>query len=270
MPRFPAFELCFLLLLLLAATGCLPSRGTMPARTFCPDRACADEAPPEGGAPRWSKGSLEALRDRLARREPAIVRYLAGRAELLRGCTAPARYLRAGDRLELDAPTILAHTLDGECDEATHVVREAPLALASAPDPRIMPTAVELAALSLGDHDLTGTWRGVMRQPHGPYQAYDMALRVEHRGERVAGVTELRTLDGVYWGRMRFEGRLEGNILYFADAHLIDENLGPFLSWCMKGGYLIVDPRRDRLAGPWRAFMCAPGTLHLERERRGE
>jgi hypothetical protein len=238
----------------------------MPARTFCPDRACAEEAPPEGGAPRWSRGSLEALRDKLARREPAIVRYLAGRAELLRGCTAPAKYRRAGDRLELDRPTILAQTLDGECEQATHVVLAAPLALSSAPDPQIVHSAVELAALSLGDHDLTGTWRGVMRQPHGPYEAYDATLRVEHDGERVAGVTELRTIDGVYRGRLRFEGRLEGTILYFADARLIDDNLGPFLAWCLKGGYLIVDPRRNRLDGPWKASMCAPGTLHLERE----
>jgi hypothetical protein len=258
------------LLLLFADVGCIPMRGTMPAHTFLPgEREPAFAEDRDGGVARWSPAGLASLRGHLARGEPAVVSYLGSRVDVLGNCAAPGAYQRVEDRYELDRGPVYAQALTGDCAQATHVVRRAPIDLTGvrdANDPRSLRAAVDLAPISLGAFDLTGVWRGVMRQPHGPYEVYDALLRLEHHGERVTGMTHLRTLDGAYWGELHFEGRLEGNILYFADARLIADNLGIFLGWCMKGGYLLVDPRRDRLDGPWKAGMCAPGTLHLERD----
>lgn len=269
--RLP-WTLLLSLLLLFAGIGCTPMRGTMPARTFLPgerEPAFAADTHRDTNVARWSPAGLASLRGHLARGEPVVVSHIGSRAEVLGNCVAPGTYRWVGDRYEIDRAPVLAQALTGDCPQATHVVRGAPIDLVGVPDerdPRALRAAVDLAPLSLGALDLTGTWRGVMRQPHGPYEAYDAVLRIEHHGERVTGVTRLGTVDGAYWGELHFEGRLEGNVLFFADALLIDDNLGPFLGWCMKGGYLLVDPRRDRLDGPWRAAMCAPGTLHLERD----
>jgi hypothetical protein len=257
-------------LLLFTGVGCIPMRGTMPAHTFRPgEREPAFAQESDSGVARWSPAGLASLRWHLARGEPAVVSYLGSRVDVLGNCAAPGAYRRIEGRHELDREPVYAQALTGDCVQATHVVRGAPIDLMGVRDehdPRSLRVAVDLAPISLGAFDLTGVWRGVMRQPHGPYEVYDALLRLEHHGERVTGTTHLRTIDGAYWGELHFEGRLEGNVLYFADALVIDDNLGIFLAWCMKGGYLLVDPRRDRLDGPWKACMCTPGTLHFERD----
>jgi hypothetical protein len=259
------------LLLLFAGVGCFPVRGTMPAHTFRPGEEEPDsrEGARRDDVQRWSPAGLASLRGHLARGEPVVVSYLGGRAEVLVNCVAPGAYRWIGDRYELDRAPVDAGALTGDCPQATHVVRSAPIdpaAVGDERDPGSVWAAVELAPLSLGEYDLTGVWRGVMRQPHGPYEVYEAVLQIEHDGERVTGMTGLRTIDGAYYGVLRFEGRLEGNILYFADVLRLDDNLDMFSAWCMKGGYLLVDPRRDRLDGPWRACLCDPGTLHFTRD----
>ena len=147
---------------------------------------------------------------------------------------------------------VLASELEGPCIGATHVVRE------------ISNDRVELRPLSLGDYRLTGTFRGLMKQPQGPYETYDATMYLAQDGTRVSGVTQLSTIDHEYWGDLLFEGRLEGNVLFFADLAVLDENLGFLMGWCAKGGYLLVDPRDGgHLTGPWFAPLCAPGTLDL-------
>jgi hypothetical protein len=258
------------LLLLFVGVGCFPMRGTMPARTFVLGEREPASTERDRGVARWSPVGLASLRGHLARGEPVVVSYLGGRADVLGTCGAPGAYRRLGDHYEIDREPVYAQALTGDCPQATHVVRGASIDLEGVRDerdPRSLPAAIELAPLSLGTFDLTGTWRGVMRQPHGPYEIYEAVLQIEHHGERVTGTTVLRTIDGAHWGELAFEGRIEGNILYFADALRVADNLGIVADWCLKGGYLLVDPRRHRLDGPWRAPMCAPGTLHLERDK---
>ncbi|MEQ9318455.1 MAG: hypothetical protein RIF41_04820, partial [Polyangiaceae bacterium] len=214
----------------------------------------------------WSAAERDALRAQLAHDEPAIVSALGCYVDVLPQCRVDGSYrgtLLDAEvlRLDLGGGPVHADELRGNCEGATHVVS------AAAVDGHDV-LSVELAPLSLEGTNLSGTWRGVMRQPGGPYEAYDVRLDIDHDGDRVTGESSLTTTDGAYWGRFRFEGRIDGNAIYFADSELLDEDIGFFLGWCMKGGYLLVDPTRDRLVGPWAAVMCMPGTLSLERDSR--
>lgn len=158
------------------------------------------------------------------------------------GCQAkPLDRCRAGE-------TDLARDLEGECTGATHVARGG-----------------KLVALSLGDFRVTGTYHGVMSQPNGPYESYDMTLWLAQDGQRVTGVTRLSTPDDKYFGDFHVEGRVEGNVIYLGDTELLDENLPFYLEWCSKSGYLFVDPKDGHLTGPWRAPWCHPGTLDAKR-----
>jgi hypothetical protein len=143
----------------------------------------------------------------------------------------------------------LASELEGSCVGATHVARGG-----------------KLVPLTLGDYRITGTYRGLMRQPHGPYESYDVTLWLAQDGKTVTGVTRISTLDDKYYGDIRIEGRVEGNVIYLADVELLDENLPFYLEWCSKSGYVIVDPRTGSLIGPWRAPNgCYPGSLDAKR-----
>jgi hypothetical protein len=210
----------------------------MPAHTFDPDapnETCTATSPTVLSAA--NRRTVEGME---AKGERAVASVLGCHVEILDGCRA-----RPGDALVKD--------LDGPCAGATHVART------------VSPTHVELVPLSLGDYRLTGTFRGVMRQPDGPYTAYTTTMYLAQDGARVTGVTRLQTLDGDYWGDLRLEGELVGNVLLFRDAEVLDEHVPFFGSWCAKGGYLIVDPRHGLLAGPWTAPFCAPGTFELGR-----
>jgi hypothetical protein len=232
----------FLSLLSLAPLGggCLPTRGTMPTHTF----RVEDE---EGAcAPEWSAADRATLSSKRERDEPVVASILGCHAEVLRDCTVPGR---------ASAPrVVLATELEGPCVGATHVVRET------------ASEHVEVRPLSLGDYRLTGTFRGLLLQPHGgPYETYDATMYLAQDGEHVTGVTRLSTVDEEYWGDLQFEGRLEGNVLFFADVNVLDEHVPMLAAWCAKGGYMVVDPRDGHLTGPWRAPLCAPGTLDLHR-----
>jgi len=257
--------------MLLVGVGCVPARGTMPAQTWRvdePSRQCEPDALADTrGA--WSRSSLIALARALERDEVVVVRALGCRVEVLNGCTAPGSYQRGAEGHRLEGEAVSAQDLDGVCEGATHFVRSASeqtFAVRERDDALRAPSSVELAALELGDFDLSGTWTGVMRQPNGPYEVYNIVLDVVQNGDRVRGTSRLETLDQAYWGEIEFEGRLEGNTLFFADVEVVDDNLGIFLEWCGKGGYLIVDPLAGRLEGPWRAPFCASGSLDLQRE----
>jgi hypothetical protein len=244
---------------LCGGAGCVPMRGTIPQQTWHPEEPTAHCEPDTLGDTRgqsWSADARDALRDKLDDHEPVVVTALGCRVEVLERCNAPGAYTQIEDGHELEDGIVLAQELEGECDGATHVVRHASLGKAE---------RVELAPLSLGELDLTGTWSGVMRQPNGPYEVYETSVELVQLGDRIIGVTRLTSIDEEYWGVLRFEGRLEGNTVFFADAEIIDDNLGFFLAWCTRGGYLIVDPRDQSLRGPWRADYCEPGTMDLER-----
>jgi hypothetical protein len=239
--------------------GCIPDRGTMPRFTWRPgepETKCTKSQ--RNGMKPWRVRDRDALEAALARGAPVVVSALGCQADILAHCHVPGGYDVSTKRWDLDRDHVAAQELWGDCAGATHVIRTAAIG-------RGGELSVELDALSLGAYDLTGTWRGTMRQPDGPYEVYDLLVDLEQRGDRLSGTSYLSTTDSAYWGVLRFEGRIEGNTLFFADAELVDDNLGIFLDWCRKGGYLLVDPRHDDLRGPWRAFGCFPGSVELSR-----
>jgi len=261
---FQSSSFVFCVLLFASIVGCAPIRGTMPARTWRPEdpaATCTLDSLRDRSGPAWSAAGRTSLDHKLKRGEPAVVSALGCRVEVLGRCSAPGSYGAGNGRYELDAASARAQDLDGECEGATHVVRSA-----GADEG----TRVELLPLSLDSSHLTGSWSGVMRQPGGPYEVYEIDLDLEQEGSRVTGITHVTTTDHQYWGIFRIEGRVEGNTLYFADAEIVDDNLGVLLEWCGKGGYLLADPRNGTLRGPWSAGSCAPGSLELELEQRDE
>jgi hypothetical protein len=269
-PRW--FKVGFLGFVLLQAIGCIPDRGTTPARTWRPEEPetkCEPQEILDPQSSRWSRTSAGALASKAERSEAVVVSAIGCNVEVLDRCRSSARYRKSADGYELTSNGVSAKTLEGECAGATHVVRtiamKPPVGDHEArPDgERATPRRVELAALSLDDFRLTGVWKGVMRQPHGPYEVYDVTMELAQDGDRVRGITRVTTVDNAYWGDLRFEGRLEGTTLFFHDAEIIDDNLGIFLAWCTKGGYMLVDPREERLRGPWRASFCMPGTVDV-------
>lgn len=252
------------LALLVHAAACVPARGAQPVATWREEDAkahCDPRAARDLGSSAWSPESRAALSRQIARDAPVVVSALGCRVDVLDHCRAPGRYVHSPNRRDLGGDVVLASAIDGDCTSATHVVRAATLAGDDA-----TPIGVELSALSLADYALTGVWEGAMTQPRGPYEVYDMTLDLVQEDRRVKGTSLLRSIDGVYWGTLRFEGRLEGNVLFFADAEVIDDNLGPLLGWCTKGGWAIVDPRARRIEGPWRAGGCAPGAIELRQK----
>jgi hypothetical protein len=255
-----------LLVLAAALGGCIPMRGSMPTQTFRPGEDETSCRPggledPDSGA--WSERDRLALRSKLQNGDAVVVSALGCRVEVLQQCAAEVDVRRTdlGDvvQYDLDGVNVAAQDLDGACKGATHVVEAASVGAKGTLK------HVALAPLTLDDFELTGTWQGVMRQPGGPYEAYNLRLELEQHGSRVRGSSHLGTIDGQYWGHFRFEGRLEGNTLYFADAEVVDEELDIFLEWCMKGGFTVVDPRSGSMRGPWRAFACLPGSVELEK-----
>lgn len=254
----------FLLPALLVTTttaACVPMRASTPERTWRaedPEPKCIQEALLDPSTGHWTRSGRAALETKLDRREPAVVSALGCHVDVLAGCSAPSsKYRRTNEFLELEGAKVTAKGLSGECAGATHVVRGASLDGASV-------KRVELAPISLDGYALTGVWQGAMRQPGGPYEVYDVTMQLEQHGDRVKGITHLSTIDNAYWGDLRFEGRLEGTTLYFADAEIIDDNLGIFLAWCLKSGYLLVDQKSDRMRGPWKAGICAPGAVDVK------
>jgi hypothetical protein len=247
--------------------GCVPIRGRMPTATFHPSERggapCDDPAELRGDPSRWPAAERNALRAGLQHDEPVIVSALGCHVDVLPQCRVEGSYrlsaLQDGVRLDLQRAPVSRADLDGDCEAATHVVSAAEIV-----DDEL--TATELGRLGLDGYRVTGSWRGVMRQPNGPYEVYDMVLDLEQLSDRVRGFSYLSSIDGEYWGRFRFEGKLEGNTLYFADVEILEDNLGIFLAWCMKGGFLLVDPATETMKGPWTAGMCLPGTVELVAE----
>jgi hypothetical protein len=216
---------------------------------------------PESGA--WRARDQRALQAKLERGEPAVVSALGCRVEVLTGCSAEADVERVdgeGGAQYFVASDVNARELRGACSGATHVIDHA--SFSSNGSLR----HVSLSALSLDGFDVSGAWQGVMRQPGGPYEIYDVRLDLQQEGDRVTGTSDILTMDGEQWGRLSFEGRLEGTTLYFADVGVVDQEIDLFLAWCMKGGYVVVDPRSRTLRGPWRAFGCLSGSVEATKE----
>jgi hypothetical protein len=249
---------------LVALAGCVPMRGTMPANTWHPTESedtpptCKSESLTDPSSSIWSSSNAVALETALASKDnQAVVSVLGCKIDVLTKCRSTSP---------------LAKDLEGDCSGATHIAKDRGLtagagdhAATDATTKRKAGEKIDLTPLSLADYSVTGTWRGVMRQPHGPYEVYNTTLELTHNMDRVAGISRISTVDGQYWGALRFEGRVEGNTIYFADAQVIDDNLGAFLMWCLKGGYLLVDPKSNQLRGPWRAGICQPGTVEVQK-----
>src|SRR5262249_40509844 len=148
-PHLPSILLG--LLLLFAGVGCIPMRGTMPARTFRPgEREPAFAQERDSGVALWSPAGLASLRGHPARGGPAVVSYLGSRVDVLGNCAAPGAYRRVEDRYELDRAPVYAQALTGDCAKATHVVRGAPIDLTGvrdARDPRNLRATIELAPI---------------------------------------------------------------------------------------------------------------------------
>ncbi len=207
---------------------------------------------------RWDDRDRTALAIRLDANEVAVVSSLGCELKVLTQCDVAGGYRTSHSVYALDRGPVRADELEGDCAWATHAVTRITV------DDKQTLVAAELTPLSLDGYSITGTWRGVMRQPGGPYEVYNFTLGLVQNHDRVSGISRIRTIDGAYWGEFRFEGRLEGNTLFFADVMLIDDNLAPLLGWCDKGGYLVVDPRGGTLRGPWRAFACSPGEIRVQ------
>ena len=95
-----------------------------------------------------------------------------------------------------------------------------------------------------------------------------------HVREASLGTKMLASLGRCCWKQVRLgrhgdpsiqEKALTGNTIFFADAKLLSDNLTWVLEWCLKGGYMLVDPRTKSIKGSWRAWGCMPGSLELER-----
>ncbi|NUP11450.1 MAG: hypothetical protein HOW73_35845 [Polyangiaceae bacterium] len=245
------------------AVACVPMRGTMPTTTWRPEdptSQCTADALGDTLGSSWTAFGHSLLVEKLDRRETAVVSALGCRVEVLEECTAPGRYEKTKDRYELDEPEVVLTDLEGRCDRATHFVKRASSGKAA---------RVELEPLSLGA-ELTGTWNGVMRQPGGPYEVYDVSLELEQYGDRVSGVRHIQSVDRQYWGTLRFEGRIEGTTLLYADVEVMDDNLGLFYEWCTLGGFMVADQSAGRLTGPWKAFGCGTGSMDLARVSTSE
>lgn len=265
-PTLPKSVFAFLFAIV-AHTGCVPLRGTMPTHTWHPDHADAESCTSHDTrqVSHWDRRDRIALASMLDADRVVIVSALGCTVEVLTQCRVPGGYWYAEvGRYDLDRSPVNAAELEGDCQGATHVLSGIHIE-----EQKDMAFA-DLTPLSIAGHDLSGKWNGVMRQPHGPYQAYDVVLELQHEDQRVTGVTHVRTIDGAYWGLLKFEGRVEGNTVFFADAQLIGGNTGIFLDWCLKGGYLLADPNAATLRGPWRAFACSPGELELHRREESE
>lgn len=257
-------KIVFLGSIALQALACVPDRGTTPARTWRPEQpeaACEPQELLDPRSSRWSRASASSLATKVDHSEAVVVSAVGCNVEVLDHCRASARYQKAKDGYELSSSTVSAKSLEGDCAGATHVVRTVSMLRDGQ---HATPKRVELAPLTLDDFRLTGVWKGVMRQPHGPYEVYDLTMELAQDGDRVRGITHVSTVDNAYWGDLRFEGRIEGTTLFFHDAEIIDDNLGFFLGWCAKGGYLLVDPREERARGPWKASFCMPGTVDIQ------
>lgn len=257
-------QIAFIAFAGLQTMACVPDRGTTPARTWRPEQPEATCEPLEMSDPqgsRWSRAGANALASKVDRSEAAVVSAVGCNVDVLDRCRSSAKYKKANDGYELASNTVSAKSLEGECAGATHVVRTVAM---KRDGEHATPKHVELVPLSLDDFRLTGVWKGVMRQPHGPYEVYDVTMELSQDGDRVRGMTHVTTTDNAYWGDIRFEGRLEGTTLFFHDAEVTGDNLGIFLAWCTKGGYLLVDPREERARGPWRASFCMPGTFDVQ------
>jgi hypothetical protein len=258
--------------MVLLGVGCPPTRGTMPFNTWRPDAPAAQCSPGSLADPHgrgWTaagRARLEADRDA---GKVTVVSALGCRVEVLEHCRlrgaedgSGAARLQAGD-----SPR--AGELEGNCEGATHVVSQVADAEPTFSDAPAAPT-FELTPLSVEGFDLTGKWRGVIHQPNGPYELYSATIDLVQRGNHVTGVSHLRTSDNEYWANIRIDGRLVGNTLFFADVEMIDQHTSPFLMWCAKGGYFIVDPHEETMSGPVTAPSCEPGTFEVTLEHPPE
>lgn len=247
--------------------GCSLPAASIPDETWRPgEEVGCSRTHGDPGRGAWPKRDQIALRTKLDHGEIAVVSSLGCRVEVLRHCSIDGvldETARADAvRFERSSGSVLARDLEGACPDATHVIDEATFDT----DGHLLHTA--LRPLTLAGIDLSGTWQGVARQPHGPYQKYDVRFDLRQTGDIVTGTTEIATPDGENWGRMKIEGKIDGTKLYFADVDMLDDDTEFLLQWCMKGGYAVVDPREGRMRGPWRAMACSPGTIDLDRAPR--
>ena len=212
------------------------STGTMPPHTFVlgdHDWNCATS-----DASHLSAASAQRADAKRQAGELPVASVLGCHLEVLEDC-----------HLSADAGSpVLASSLTGPCPMATHVLR-----------------GETLEALSLADYPLTGTFKGAFTQPKGPYTDYDTTFYLAQNGLVVTGISTIKTRGHDLWGDLEVEGRLSGNVLFFRDVRLLDDNLPIYLAWCIKGGYFVVDPRDGHLHGPAVAPMCEPGTIDLRR-----
>ncbi len=282
-----------IVLLIASTAGCVPIRSSpMPTMTWSSRDSSAACVALERNVARWDHEDRVALEAALQRPGPVAVSALGCELEVLTRCEAPGRYEEAevharplGDatqyaRRDLVESSRLATTLEGDCAAATHVVSSVDLGLRERPveeDPNVLrtlayqPLRVTLAPLSLEDYDLTGTWQGAERQPGIGPEVWDVTVSVTQQGERVTGVSRIEAIDRRTWVEMHFEGRLEGNVLFWTDARAIrhQADVEGYFGWCYRNGFLIVDPRGERLVGPWRAKACKPGAMELGRRSAG-
>lgn len=203
---------------------------------------------PQGAS--WTRDGRAVLADRLAHGEPVVASVLGCHVEVLDRCHAPSK-----------DDAISATELRGECRGATHVVRGTG-------------ERVTLDPLTLAGYHLDGTWHGRLRQPKGAYETLDITLELEREGNRVKGVSLIRSPDDRYWGTFRIDGRLEGNVLYFADVALVDTN-AILATWSPMEGYLVLDPADDAAKGQtsFRGFIDIARTgenRHLLLAKRSE
>lgn len=249
----------------LSLTACfhLPP-ATVPDRTFRSgdDDRCAPGALEDPHAGAWPRREHVALREALDEGEPVVVSALGCRVEVVPRCTTPGSVERSEEGLGATfvraSGSDRALDLRGACPFATHLVDRARFDA----EGRLVDVAIH--ELTLEGFDISGAWKGVLRQPGGPYRRYDVRLDLARTGERVRGTSEVATTDGRQWGELGLRGRVRGTTVYFADTGVIDEDISPFLAWCMKSGYAVIDPRAGAMRGAWRALACVPGSIELE------
>lgn len=127
-----------------------------------------------------------------------------------------------------------------------------------------------IPALSL-PASVRGYWTGYITQQGLLAIAtnYQYSLVLETEGSTVYGYSEIRLWnDSSIYGRMAFNGTLEGNLIRIVETEILEERIYSAAYWCLKELILeySLEEGREYLRGNWSSTRCAgPGRVELQR-----
>jgi hypothetical protein len=112
--------------------------------------------------------------------------------------------------------------------------------------------------------DVSGAWHGSVEQPNGPEQHYRYEMSLQQTGTQVTGTSRVESVvDNRYYAVYSLVGVVSGQTLHFTEVRITEQVYHSDWWWCMKDGQLAIEG--NRMAGPYRAGTCEPGTLTVTR-----